>query len=494
MSIQDQRAVIYTDGSARPNPGFYGSGLHGYVYQYPEDKKQPTKVNAWIATDHGYVLQKDLVTSKAKPVVITQYIDSFSACLDQGTNNIGEVNALSIFFEHYPELTASLSHLHVLMDSKYLLQGAEEWVDGWERNGWITSAGAPVKNQEVWKRLQAHLVNFKEKATLSLKWVRGHNDDLGNVKADYLAGIATNHSTASLDTQFSLLSDPLRYNKADVDIHPFISLKRIYFNTDPEFNTPGIYHQTGWAGADFICGKRTSEAAFCVAMLDTPDVVVETVIEGQYRVPTEVNSVVYAKIDRLKSADVYPYLRDHGYFCLFHDKRNLNMNFVDNKPVTIEVRAGELPLRAIDVLNHLEEILTKFKEQYLPTGVLSHELFNYSIHEVTNHFYDQASKKVGKTTVDYAVLKKDFVVGCKKTDITLQDTHREVTQTLTLPLIFTDDIPSRNTFKHLENMHPRVFVITWRESDHVLRYSTVIQTDDALGIWSNYFANQLFLK
>lgn len=488
--------VIYTDGSARPNPGFYGSGLHGYAFRFPGEKEQPTKANSLTATTRGYLYQQELAQkADAKPVIVTEYLDSFSASLESGTNNVAEVNAISLFFEHYPDLAEQIDTLHVIADSQYAINGATTWLDGWIRNNWITSTGAPVNNREAWERLSTHLKAFKARATFTMEWVRGHNDNFGNVKADYLAGIATNHSTDKSDTSYLVRTPPTGYHKGESTIHPFLGLKRIYFNTDAEFNTPGIYYQTGWAGPSFILGKRTSEAAFSVVKLLEPDATLESIVDAQCRVPVDVNGLVYMKLERLRSADVFPFIRDHGRFCLTPDPRNLNMNFLDRKPITIEVRPGELPLRAIDTLNHLEEILERFNEAANAGDLKTFEegSANYHLHDITDHFYDKIEKKVGKTTVQSAELKKTFVVGIKKTEIIVEEQVRGTPRELKLPLIFMDDIPARNTLKRLETLHPNVYFVTWRESDHALRYATVIKTDDAVGIWSNYFANQLIL-
>jgi len=487
--------VIYTDGSARPNPGFFGSGLHGYLYRLPEGDEKPTKINSLIATDAGYILQNDLEKKDALPVVVTEYIDSYSASLGNGTNNVAEINAVTLFFEHYPEIGSTIKKLHVVADSKYAIEGATSWLPGWIRNNWIKSTGEPVNNREHWEKLSKHLGTFKTDAKFSMSWVRGHNDDYGNVKADYLAGIATNHSTDGLDTQFKLRSIPLRYHKVDVDVHPMLGFKRIYFNTDPEFNTPGLYYQTSWSGPSYILGKRTSEAAFSVVKLETPDTVLDTIIATQCAVPCNVNSVVYVKMDRLRSADVFPWIKDHGKYCLIPDKRNANLNFLDFKPVTIEVLAGELPLRAIDVLNHLEEVLERFQvaTQNGDVGVFELGTSRYQLHDITSHFYTTIQKKVGKTTVDQSELAKNIVINMKKTEIVINESYLGQDRSLTLPLIFMDDIPARNTFKHLEPKHPKVFLVTWKESPQLLRYATIIKTDDGVGIWSNYFANQLLL-
>ena len=73
--------------------------------------------------------------------------------------------------------------LHV--DSQYVLKGMTEWLAGWKAKGWRTAAKQPVKNQELWQELD-ELVNRKGHA-IEWRWVRGHNGDPGNERADELA-------------------------------------------------------------------------------------------------------------------------------------------------------------------------------------------------------------------------------------------------------------------------------------------------------------------
>lgn len=75
--------------------------------------------------------------------------------------------------------------LHV--DSKYVLKGMTEWLAGWKARGWKTAAKAPVKNVDLWQRLDA-LVNSSEHQ-IEWRWVRGHNGDPGNERADELANL-----------------------------------------------------------------------------------------------------------------------------------------------------------------------------------------------------------------------------------------------------------------------------------------------------------------
>jgi len=73
--------------------------------------------------------------------------------------------------------------LHV--DSQYVLKGMTEWLPGWKARGWKTAAKAPVKNVDLWQRLDA-LVNGGGHQ-IDWRWVRGHNGDPGNERADQLA-------------------------------------------------------------------------------------------------------------------------------------------------------------------------------------------------------------------------------------------------------------------------------------------------------------------
>jgi ribonuclease HI len=68
-------------------------------------------------------------------------------------------------------------------DSEYLRKGITEWLSGWKQNGWKTSARKPVKNQDLWQRLD-HEVTRHE---IRWHWVKGHSGHPENERADALA-------------------------------------------------------------------------------------------------------------------------------------------------------------------------------------------------------------------------------------------------------------------------------------------------------------------
>jgi len=90
------------------------------------------------------------------------------------------------------ELTAAIAALEALnrackaelhTDSKYLRDGVTEWMGNWKRNGWLTRDKKPVKNDDLWRRLD----EATQRHEIDWRWVRGHANDPMNERADELA-------------------------------------------------------------------------------------------------------------------------------------------------------------------------------------------------------------------------------------------------------------------------------------------------------------------
>jgi ribonuclease HI len=73
--------------------------------------------------------------------------------------------------------------VNVHTDSQYVQKGITEWIHGWKKKGWITAAKAPVKNADLWKRLDALVAQHE----VQWHWVKGHAGHPGNERADALA-------------------------------------------------------------------------------------------------------------------------------------------------------------------------------------------------------------------------------------------------------------------------------------------------------------------
>ncbi len=90
------------------------------------------------------------------------------------------------------ELLAAISALEALKapsrvelhtDSKYVQDGIHKWIHGWKKNGWKTAAKTPVKNVELWQRLDA----ARNRHEVDWRWVKGHAGHVENERADELA-------------------------------------------------------------------------------------------------------------------------------------------------------------------------------------------------------------------------------------------------------------------------------------------------------------------
>ena len=137
------KVVIYTDGACKGNPGPGGWG-------------------ALLRAADG--AEKELCGGEPET-----------------TNNRMEMMAV------IEALSALKRPCHVVLhvDSQYVLKGMTEWLQGWKAKGWRTAAKQPVKNVDLWQRLDA-LVHHSEHR-IEWQWVKGHAGDPGNERADALA-------------------------------------------------------------------------------------------------------------------------------------------------------------------------------------------------------------------------------------------------------------------------------------------------------------------
>lgn len=95
------------------------------------------------------------------------------------------------------ELTAAIQALQALTepcavelttDSTYVKDGITKWLQNWKSNGWKTAAKKPVKNQDLWKQLEAQTVRH----AVDWRWVKGHSGHPDNERADALANRGMN--------------------------------------------------------------------------------------------------------------------------------------------------------------------------------------------------------------------------------------------------------------------------------------------------------------
>ena len=152
MSASPPPVVIYTDGACSGNPG---PGGWGAILMYGRHRKE--------------IMGGEASTTNNRMELLAA---------------ISALDALT---------RRSKVELHT--DSNYVMQGITEWIHGWKRNGWRTADKKPVKNLELWQRLE----EARRRHDVSWHWVKGHAGHPENERADELAreGMKEFKSTAS---------------------------------------------------------------------------------------------------------------------------------------------------------------------------------------------------------------------------------------------------------------------------------------------------------
>jgi ribonuclease HI len=126
----------------------------------------------------------------------------WAALLIAGENRRQVSGAEKLTTNNRMELMAAIEGLGALKrrcavrlytDSKYVLQGATEWLPGWKARGWRTASREPVKNQDLWERLDAALAA----QDIDWQWVKGHSGLEGNEFVDELANQAIDRLLAA---------------------------------------------------------------------------------------------------------------------------------------------------------------------------------------------------------------------------------------------------------------------------------------------------------
>ena len=98
------------------------------------------------------------------------------------TNNRMELSAVISSLEALKTMSDVPSQATVYTDSQYVQKGITEWIHNWKRNNWRTSDKKPVKNQDLWLRLDSLAAGF----SIEWNWVKGHAGNEYNERCDAL--------------------------------------------------------------------------------------------------------------------------------------------------------------------------------------------------------------------------------------------------------------------------------------------------------------------
>ncbi|MFZ3584693.1 ribonuclease H family protein [Loktanella sp. DJP18] len=142
------------------------------------------------------------------------------------TNNIMELSSALDAFETFLENGVFPGLVRMRLDSQYVLKGIFEYMPNWKPRGWRTAAGKDVANVELWKRLDAALIELKSRGfTFEPNWVKGHAGDIGNERVDAksveMRDQAKFNATtdAKIDSDLRVMGVPMpTYQPAGIDL------------------------------------------------------------------------------------------------------------------------------------------------------------------------------------------------------------------------------------------------------------------------------------
>ena len=478
-----QGLVVYSDGGFRKNCG--GWGIHGYLFSTDKPKKGSGNPK-YILTAKGYVAKTDVVDEL--PITPIHYVDGFGSLLPPSTNNIGELISTINALEHAGKY--EITTVDIFTDSEYVQKGLDTWVDGWKKNNWLKKDNTPPANIDLWKKL----VTLRDDlifrgVAVNISWVKAHTDDdpsvttiLGNVMADKLAtlGVLTAIGGKMINDIQTVAADG--YWKQEVERHPFLSNRRMYFNTMMEYLRTGKYYTGDHGTDDAMLGTKISDGIYSVVVLNTPDSILELVRNYQSSMSGNADAIIMARMDSLYKGEIYDdIMRFKELTMLQRDKSRLDLYWLDKEPLTRELQPPMLAMRAIEALSELNDKLVLF----------TNESSDLVVTDITGVLYTFESKKDKKGNAESVVykLKPEYNVGFSalKTNVKYQSEGgiKETQITITVGL----DIINRNALKRLEDMKPKVSIITWLEGPEAFRYLTVIEANGDICIQGSCYSN-----
>ena len=481
--------VCYPDGGCSGTNA--GAGMHGYFYaEAGEPITEKTNVNT--PTTHGYLYdlnhERFLIEGArvVKPIGFVDYVKP----IRDGTNNIGELTGAIAAIRCALE-TEAVS-LKLLPDSEYVIKGTTQWLKGWIENRWVTQSGEPVKNIRLWQEWSEYWNRLPEaiRATYEISWVQGHSGNLGNDRADALATRGKRRAIkgeANVDEFVYALNS--KYMARSSDYNRLLCLNNLYFDT----GLPGVptnahgqivYYCDSHGDDPDLYGKPMSDSIYSVVYLREPDPVLEAIRATQQDSDAGMDGTSYrGYLSRVFSGEQYGDLCRHGRRDLLVTGKGRNVTNVGDVILTREIRPRLLAWKAEDSFSVLRGI---FDTWLLGRGSEApSKRGDVVATDITGLLYvKELEKKKEVTKVAPLVLPTTTNF---KVDVAYNLTGTE--ERTGLKLSVGIDLPNRTVLAGLAEREPKVWVLTWRESDRGFRYAVAIEAGEDVAIYAAVHAN-----
>lgn len=396
-----------------------------------------------------------------------------------GTNNVAELMGYIEFLNY--SIKENFRNVEVWLDSKYVLKGATDHVKTWVKNDWMTSAGTPVKNKELWEEIIELTKKFKGK--IKHQWVKGHSGNLGNENADELAGkgkvlCQNKNFEVHIETGPLTKEKPAAKKLKRPTPNKFIVGRRMIGVTDRPIDSNGewfIYNSSSYENDDGIpyrnLGKGSSDYLESLLFTKKKCPILDMVTDKQNDLSVKgLNVPFIINVDKVFTAKNWKDMTEEEVVC-FGNKRD-RVTIWDDE-VTLVPPAPRLMFSAIQSLTLKSEIISLYLN-----GELNPTL------EITDVLFENNAKG--------AQVVKSELNGVKSVKVKLEHNGKKHNVTLTL----NADIPTKNALSSMvkQSKGLRAFIIKHNSIGTVVNYSTLFVSDDGddVMLCDSPFSNSIY--
>lgn len=485
VKLEIDSVCVYTDGgykSSRPLPNS-GWGVHAYFFKNTPAKKT-AKYKDQAPTRDGYKTKSTL--SSKSDIVDSVKVLNMAACIDGETNNIAELEGAiaGIDLILNTALSGVIKKATFILDSEYVLNGINMYMDNWQANHWRKADGRQIANLEHWKAIEELKRRIKDSGIdCQFTWARGHVN-LGNIFADKYANMSI---FSSIDF-FEEYGDEDRYFEGATKIHPLmLETKVLYF--------PGRVYSDDAAKAKLFYGYSTNDnqspiwhigrnsvdTSICLLLLNDPDPKLPQIMDNCEEIADLISPTPMAlDLKNLLASDFEGEL-DNKFFYDYPRKRTqhfIEMSNLDGKPLIEIIQPAR---NSFMILNEYDTLLRILRDS---DGTNKYVVKT----DVTECFYDKVEDKKG-TKFKFKLLT-ELAITVPSKYYTDAEGIKEAQVTLTFGL----DLPRRRVFSNIDSHNPVISVVCWHENDALFRYGVLIELGEDKGFWSAAYSNTFLVK
>lgn len=419
-----KKAIFYTDGSCKPNPGFGGFGYFGYTFL---PSKKPTK---HIANDL-YFTSKGL--DKEKENISVDYIYEYIEYIpEKTTNNHAELYSVISVLKRCLDL--DIDEVTILADSNYIVSNIEI-LHKWKENNWRRVDNRELIHVNEWKIVYILLEQLKEKnVKVNINWIKGHSNNLGNDLADFYSAIGSNaaliHSQYTDKPNVVLLDHQISYSEykeslLEKDI--ILNFKDMFYN--PSIEKATYHFLANFENDNLNIGKKNMESILGINIGYIPEFVnkIKNFIHNVFNK----DSFLCIKLSKLKNKN---YLRLFKYVEVMYilEKNKSGYRIVTDDNDLIYPMNFKFPL----ILNVSKTF------DFMLEGYLNQSNKNIKVIDITKYLF------------------KDNKCLLKNSDVILKfKDENELNKIINFYLEIGKDIPSYLFLKSIENDIEKVDII-----------------------------------